>query len=92
MPINDSDRILRNVGRRIAELRTDKKMTQEQLATRAGVSLKYLQRLEAGSENLTLRSLVEWANTVRVKLPALLEPPRSREVRRGRPPSRSEAD
>ncbi len=55
----DPDLVLRSVGRRVAELRSG---TQEELAERLGVSIKYLQRIEAGRPNLTIRSLVRIAN------------------------------
>lgn len=44
-------------------------ITQEQLAEEAGVTLKYLQRLERG-ENLSLRSLAWWANFFDVEVSA----------------------
>lgn len=62
-------------------------MTQEQFAENVlGVSLKYLQRIEGGSENLTLISLVKLANTIRVEVAELFSTPATREVRTGRPP------
>jgi transcriptional regulator with XRE-family HTH domain len=42
------------VGRNINKLRMSKKMTQEQLAEGAGVDLRSLQRLEAGTWNMTV--------------------------------------
>ncbi|MBI3073009.1 MAG: helix-turn-helix transcriptional regulator [Deltaproteobacteria bacterium] len=83
-----ADRVLRAVGRRFAELRARRGLTQETLAERIGVSLKYLQRIEAGRENLTLKSLVELANTFRVKVDDLFRRPVSLAVRRGRPRKR----
>jgi DNA-binding XRE family transcriptional regulator len=85
-------RALKDIGRRIAEARAERGLTQEAFAEQVlGVSLKYLQHLEAGRENLTVASLVSLAERIGWPLPALFEPPRSREVRRGRPPSRSPA-
>jgi ribosome-binding protein aMBF1 (putative translation factor) len=78
-------RVARDVGRRIAELRQAQELTQEQLAEKARVSIKYLQRVEAGRENLTLRSLVGLANLLRVAPIELLRAPASRTVRLGRP-------
>lgn len=80
------DQLAHGVGRRIAELRRDGKLTQEQLAELADISTTYLQRVEAGSENLTLRSLVRFANLLGVEVASLFAPPRSRAVRKGRPP------
>lgn len=86
MAKQDPRRVLGDVGRRVAELRVARGMTQEELAERVlECSTKYLQRLEAGRENLTIESLVALANRLRVKVQALFDPPASRLVRRGRP-------
>lgn len=64
-------------------------MTQERFAEEVlGMSLKYLQAVEAGRENLSVISLVKLANLVRVRVSDLFNPPATREVRRGRPPRR----
>jgi transcriptional regulator with XRE-family HTH domain len=81
---------MRDLGRRLAELREARALTQEQLAEEAGFSTKYLQRLEAGRENLSLRSLVRLANLLRAPIPRLLDPPRHRRARKGRPPKRQQ--
>ena len=88
----DPDRLIRAVGRRIAELRVATGWTQDELAEQASFSSKYLQRIEAGSENLTLRSMVELANVLQVRLAELLVPPASTAVKRGRPPSTYKGD
>jgi transcriptional regulator with XRE-family HTH domain len=79
--------VLRSVGRRIAELRRDHGLTQEQLGARLQVSEQYLRRIELGSQNVTLRTLANVANALRVDVAALFEAPRpgSRAVRQGRP-------
>lgn len=81
-----ADRVLRNIGRRLAELRADRGLTQDQLAERLSISTRYVQNVEAGRVNVSVRALVEWANTLRTALAALLESPRSRRSRPGRPP------
>lgn len=82
----DPDRIVRDVGRRVGELRAAASLTQEKLAALAEVSLKYLQRVESGEENLTIRSLVRLANLLGVPVASLLEAPTSQRPRVGRPP------
>jgi len=82
------DRALRDVGRRIAELRVARGFTQEELSAQADCSLKYWQAIEAGRENLTVKSLVRIANLLWVRPADLWKPPKSRHVRRGRPPAR----
>ena len=61
MDPEDPDDVVRHVGRRIAALRERKGLTQQELAELGGVTLKYLRRIEAGSENLSIRSLAKWA-------------------------------
>jgi len=83
----DPDRVVRHVGRRFAELRQAADLTQEELAEKSKVSLKYLQRIERG-ENLTVRSLVKFTNALGVSILELFVPPRSTRRPTGRPPSR----
>jgi len=60
-------------------------MTQQQVADRLEVTLRYVQRVEAGEENLTLRSLAEFANALRVPMEQLFAAPSPRKRRPGRP-------
>ncbi|MFO0646002.1 MAG: helix-turn-helix transcriptional regulator [Polyangiales bacterium] len=80
--------VLRDLGRRIAELRAQNGQTQEQLSEKLNVSLQYLQRIEMGRENLTVRSLTRLAEALAVPLKDLFVEPQNREVRIGRPPAR----
>jgi transcriptional regulator with XRE-family HTH domain len=83
----DPDRALRDVGRRIAELRRERGWTQERFAERLGLQTNNLQRIELGMQNLTVRSLVRLANGLGVGLGDLCVPPVDRTVRPGRPRS-----
>ena len=80
------ERLIVNVGRRVAELRQKAGLSQEQLAEKMGFSVQYLSRVELGT-NLTLATLVKLANGLRVPALALLEAPAPDmvKVRRGRP-------
>lgn len=81
-----AERIIGDVGRRVAEIRAERGLTQEQLAERAGVLPKYIQRIEWGRENLSIESLVNLANLLRTDVKALFEEPQTRRRRRpGRP-------
>jgi transcriptional regulator with XRE-family HTH domain len=62
-------------------------MTQEALAERLDVSVKYLQRIEAGKENLTIQSVVGLANALDVTLSYLIKPIRIARAKPGRPPA-----
>jgi transcriptional regulator with XRE-family HTH domain len=84
----DPDEVLRSVGRRISEIRRERQMTQEQFADEAGLSWKYVQQIEAGTENLTLRSLVRLANLLHADLLAVLAKPREPRSLPGRPSRR----
>jgi transcriptional regulator with XRE-family HTH domain len=82
----DPHRVVQWVGTRVAERRRAYGLTQEQLAERLEVSIKYLQRLEAGEENLTIRSVVGLANALDVQPSYLLRAPRNAAPRKpGRP-------
>jgi transcriptional regulator with XRE-family HTH domain len=90
VPIQNPKRVLRDVGRRVAEIREAAGKTQEKFSVQLKVSLKYLQRVEAGTENLTVLSLAKLANRARVRVTQLFEPPVTHRVkRRGRPPKRA---
>ena len=83
------DKLLRDLGRRIAELRVARQLTQEQFAEKLKVSARYVQLVEAGSENLTMATMLAFATALRVEVPELLAPPRSRAPKRpGRPAKR----
>lgn len=45
---DEKDRVLKSIGRRIQKCRSDKKLTQEQLAEITGISQKHISRLERG--------------------------------------------
>ena len=84
----DPDRLIKDVGRRIAECRRDLALTQDQFAADIGMDTNNLQRIELGMQNLTLRSVTRLANALGVGVASLFELPRSRAVRRGRPTTR----
>ena len=73
------DSAIRAIGRRIADLRRERGLTQERFAEEVGVSEKYVQRIEAGA-NLSVRSLVRFANALDVPLYALIEGPKAAET------------
>lgn len=73
-------RLRRDVGRRIAELRAEHDLTQEQLAERLHVSVRYLQNIEAGRENLTLETLAKIGRKFALDAADLLVEPASRKA------------
>jgi len=82
----DPDRVCANVGRRIAELRKERSLTQEEFSVLLGTSFQWVSQLEGG-RNITLHSLARIANALHVPLETLVETPsapvRKRQV--GRP-------
>jgi transcriptional regulator with XRE-family HTH domain len=55
------------LGRRIREIRKQRKLTQEELAERAGTDVKYLGGIERGTENPTIAMLEKLAHALSVK-------------------------
>ncbi len=95
MKAEDPERAKQAVGRRIAEIRSALGLTQAALAAKLGdnedarPSPQYVGLVEQGRENLTIKSLVGFANALGVPLRSLFDPPQSLTKRRGRPPQSS---
>lgn len=74
------DEFFKRVGARIRELRIQSGMTQEQFGELAGMNRRFVGRVEAGDQNLSLLSLGRAAVALRTTPSALLagiEPPAS---------------
>lgn len=80
-----SARVLRDLGLRIGELRSERGLTQEKLAERLKVTARWLQSVEAGKENLTIGTLVRFANALKVPMTEFLTPPTTVSRKPGRP-------
>jgi transcriptional regulator with XRE-family HTH domain len=61
-----ADDLVHRVARRIAAARAEAGITQEALAARLDIATKNLQRIESGSQNLTLRSVERIAGVLGV--------------------------
>jgi transcriptional regulator with XRE-family HTH domain len=61
------------IGMRIKALREKRKLSQEELAGRAGLSRGYLARLETGRHEPTLTTLGKLAKALKVKTAELLK-------------------
>ena len=79
------ERLLKDVGRRVAELRAARKMTQEALAERLDVGVRYIQEVEAGRQNMTLKSVALFAAKLRAPAAAFFESPTTKMPPPGRP-------
>ena len=83
----DPEKFVHDVGRRVAELRRERGLTQQALASKLRATMQWVQQIEYGA-NLTIHSLARVANALGVELEALLVPPSpsSYIMRPGRPP------
>jgi len=63
----------KRVGMKIKRLRTDRPMSQEALAQKAGISREYVARLEGGHHDPSLSTLMKLAKALKVKVGELLE-------------------
>lgn len=66
--------------------------SQEEFAVKVGVSSKYIQRIEAGRENLSIGSITKLANALDVAVPALFTAPTTPAPRPGRPAGRKKSE
>ena len=66
------------IGARVRHLRDERGLTQRALATRSGVSPRYLAQLEAGDANMSVERLADLAEALGTTLGALVDPASSR--------------
>lgn len=88
------EKVVYRVGRRIAELRRAKAWTQEQLAEKLGSSVQWVSRIEGGTVNLTIHTLVGLGRVLDVDVVELFvapapEPPRRPRKDAGQPKRRA---
>jgi transcriptional regulator with XRE-family HTH domain len=82
--VEKAEKIIANVGARIAEIRRDRGWTQQDLAAKLDMEPQSLQRVERGT-NMTIGSLVRVAHVLGVPMLSLFEPPKARARKPGRP-------
>jgi len=61
------------LGNTIKKLRTERNLTQEQLAEKAHINVSYLAKIENGYVNTTVRYLIKLARGLNVQVKALFE-------------------
>lgn len=79
---------MQQLGGNIQRLRSRHGWTQERLAELTGFDLSYAQRVERGQINVTLGTLVAFADAFGVQPGALLKPGKAPVIRTGRPPAK----
>jgi transcriptional regulator with XRE-family HTH domain len=62
------ENVRRALGKRVRELRTDLKLSQEQLAERSGLHWTHISGIERGQWNLGLRTICKVARGLNVSL------------------------
>lgn len=60
-----------DLGQTIKDLRQEKKLTQEQLATQCGMTQTYLSQIERNQKEPTLSALKDIATSLEVPIPVL---------------------
>jgi len=68
----DSDRIYKNLGKRIRDLRKSLSLTQDRLAKRIGISRASLANIEAGRQQVLVHHLFALANALDLESPVQL--------------------
>lgn len=90
MRFRGPERVITDIGRRIAELREERGWTQEQFAEKLRMALQNVGRLEQGRSDFRVSTLVRVSRALGCDVARLLEIPTTRAARRpGRPPKRS---
>ncbi len=84
---HDPEQVAQNIGRRIAELRQERGLTQEELAVKLKTTFQWVSQVESKTQNLTVFTLVKLANVLAVDPVELFLPvkPENRRVKLGRP-------
>ncbi|HTA81464.1 MAG TPA: helix-turn-helix transcriptional regulator [Bacteroidia bacterium] len=69
----NKERELKKLGTQIRQVRNDKGLTLEELASKSDKAYQVLQRLETGKENPSMYLLAEIASGMKMTLEALLK-------------------
>jgi len=80
------EQVVKDIGRRIAELRVEKGWTQADLAEALGIAVQNVARMEQGRQDFRVRTLVRVAVTLGCEPGRLWDRPTTSRPRPGRPP------
>lgn len=65
--------ILKQLGKRVKQLRSKAKLSQEAFALQAGLNRTYISKIEKGNRNISLKNLEKIANAFGITVSALLD-------------------
>jgi transcriptional regulator with XRE-family HTH domain len=92
VPAEDPEGVIQHVGRRIAELRERARLTQADVAERLETTVPNYQRIEHGTQNVTIRTMVKIAGILGARTGEFFAALESTEKRkRGRRPGRAKS-
>lgn len=83
MSANDKDELVK-IGARVKEWRAKRKLTQQELAVRAELSLPHVSKIESGKAAMQIQTLKKIAEALQVSIDELLRPniPKVKEIYR----------
>ena len=73
LPVQEDDKYLIKLGENIKKLRISKGITQKELANRCDFEASNMRRIEAGNNNVTIKTLLKIAKAIGVDIRKLLE-------------------
>lgn len=88
MTSQDPKKIAQDIGRRVAQIRRERNLTQRQLAAKLKVSIPWLSKVETVGSNMTVTTIIKLAAALGVQGRDLWDPPNIKEQAkpaRGRP-------
>jgi transcriptional regulator with XRE-family HTH domain len=79
--VEDPEKLRDDIGRRIAELRQREGLTQADVAESIGTTVPNYQRIEYGTQNLTIETMTKIANAIGCKVAEFFAPMKGRRPR-----------
>lgn len=70
--MDDAVRINREIGERIKEARMAKKMSQQELATKANISLPHISEIERGKQSMKLSTFIRIIEALQVSADSVI--------------------
>ncbi len=81
----NANTVIQNIGRRAAELRLKKHLTQDALADKAGVTGGYIRQIEGVWKDMRVSTLCKIADMLGCKVTDLFQEPKRKQPGPGRP-------